>query len=183
MERTVTTIAAAALAFALAGCGPSNGPRGDYGGGESITPSTSSPGATSQGSGAAQGSAGTDVVPFGQAWTYEDGLKVAVTAPEEFEPTGEGAGSPLSAVRMEVTVENGTDEELDPALIAVGVTSAEAAAEPIVDSRKGLNGSPEDTVGPGERVSYPVGFLVKDPKDVLVEVTPGLEREASRFTG
>jgi len=185
MKRSVPALPALALALslALAGCGTSQGPRGDYGGGGTITPSTSSPGATSPGSGEAQGTTGADVAKFGEPWAYEDGLTVTVTAPEEFEPTGEGAGSPLSAVRMEVTVENGTGKEFDPTLIAVGATSAEAAAEPITDSTQGLTGSPESSLGSGERVTYSVGFRVKDPKDVLVQVTPGLEQKPAKFTG
>jgi hypothetical protein len=35
---------------------------------------------------------------------------------------------------------------------------------------------------PGRLISFPVGFGVRDPKDLLLEVAPGFDYESALFT-
>jgi hypothetical protein len=113
---------------------------------------------------------------------YADGLKITVAAPTEFQPSAGAAEPGQVAVRLSVTVDNGTSQPIDPSLITVGATSATAPAAPIVDPTNTINGAPDAALGLGQKVTHLVAFSVKDPEDVQVQVTPGLDREVSEFT-
>lgn len=178
MKRITTAATALALALVLSACGTSGAPSSDAetpAGSASTNAPAESPEAVSESE--------SDVAPFGKTWTYDDGLKITVTAPKAFKPSPYVTDSKLPSVRMDVTVTNDTGEPFDPTLVLVTATSGEAEAEELFDSEKGLNGSPSTSIRPGKKVTFPVGFSVKDPKDVLVEVTPGLTHDPATFTG
>lgn len=108
---------------------------------------------------------------FGDTYTYDDGLAVTISQPEEFTPDewavfGEGFDH---HVRMDVTVENGTGEDYDPDLSHISASSAGQEAEAVFDDANDLSGPPATVLLDGQSSTYAVGFSVNDPGDLTVE--------------
>lgn len=118
---------------------------------------------------------------FGEVFEYTDGIAVSVTAPAEFTP-GEyaygtdGEGTPM---KFEVTLVNGSSENFDAALLTEQLSSAGTSGEFIAD--EGIDGYATGTVLPGKSLTYTVGYMVADPADVQVEVSPGWDYDAAIF--
>lgn len=121
-------------------------------------------------------------VKFGNTYQYEDGVSVLVGNPTKFHPSEYAVTGKGSPVEMQVTVKNGSKKAYDPAVFSMTASSGQAEAEQIFDSEKGLNGSPSTKVLPGKTVKFKVGFSVKNPKDLTVEVSPGFEYENAIYT-
>ena len=118
---------------------------------------------------------------FGDAYTWENGLKVAISTPKSFKPSeyasAEGEGKPLV---FTVTITNGTKEDFDPALFSTTASSDGAEATSIFDSAKGVE-PPMTSVKPGKTVTFKIGFTVLNAKDITMDVSPGFEYEAKTF--
>ncbi|QLE70961.1 DUF4352 domain-containing protein [Streptomyces rectiverticillatus] len=119
--------AAAAVATAGVACGGS----GKVGTGQTITLS-----------GGPSASPSARVAAFGDTYAYRSGLKVTVTKPERFTPSGTSLGHTAGnqPVKFTVTVTNGSKEPLDTAGILVTVESGDKAdrAAQIFDSASGV---------------------------------------------
>lgn len=127
----------------------------------------------------------TEAAPqkFGTRFTYEDGLVVSVARPVIFHPSEYAAKEKAHAyVVLKVTVINGTGKRYDPSVFNTSVQSSNVEGSSVYDSENGLEGAPSTSVLPGRETTFKVAFGVADPKDLVVEVTPGFEYEASIFT-
>lgn len=122
---------------------------------------------------------------FGQAFTWEDGLTVKVSKPKPFKPseyaatTGKG-----QAIKFTFTVVNQTKKPYDPSLFYATLQSGNTEAEEIFDSENGLEGSPNTKVLAGREAKFDAGYNVKNPKDLVLELSPdaGMEYESAIFT-
>ena len=126
----------------------------------------------------------TDTVShFGSSgYTWEDGLLVTVSAPVEFTPSESAAGGKgLAAVKFTVTITNNTSKSYDPAMFTTSAQSGTQEADSIYDIDNNLGGSPHTALLPGRTVTFDVGFGVSDPKDVVLQVTPGFDYTPAMF--
>src|SRR6266508_3587385 len=120
---------------------------------------------------------------FGQKFTYEDGLVVKVAAPTRFTPSEYSAHDKAAVyLAFQITVINGTKKNYDPTAFQTSVQSYNTEASSVFVSENGLNGAPSTKILPGRETTFKVGFGVQNPKDLVVEVTPGYEYESSIFT-
>ena len=122
---------------------------------------------------------------FGQAFTWDDGLTLKVSRPKPFKPseyaatTGKG-----QAIRFTFTVVNKTKKAYDPTLFYATLQSGNSEANEVFDSENGLEGSPQTKVLPGRETKFDMGWTTKNPKDLVLEVSPdaGIEYESVIFT-
>lgn len=120
---------------------------------------------------------------FGARFTYEDGLTVIVAKPVPFQPSEYSAAEEAPAyLSFKMTIINGTGKRYDPSLFQVSVQSNDTEAGEVYDSANGFEGAPSTTVLPGRESSFKVGFGVANPKDLVVQATPGFEYDDAIFT-
>lgn len=121
-------------------------------------------------------------ITFGGTKTYTDGLSITVSAPVRFKPSSESAiMEPAKAyVKFTVTLVNGTGKMFDPSMVSATVQSANIEGSNVFDSNVG--GSPSTKLLKGREVKYVVAFGVDDPKDIVMEITPGFDYESAMFT-
>ncbi|WP_277211836.1 DUF4190 domain-containing protein [Isoptericola croceus] len=131
---------------------------------------------------AATSNAGGEV-GFEETYTYDDGLAITVSAPQEFTP-GEyavgtdGEGTP---VLFEITIDNGSDTAYTPALLYASVTSAGAASDPVFDMD--VDSFPSSDIAPDKSLTFSSPFMVADVDDVQMEIDPGfMEYETLTIT-
>ncbi len=120
---------------------------------------------------------------FGQTYPWEDGLSVSVSAGASFTPSEYASSDKAPAYLMFViTITNNTGATFDPSMFYATAQSADAEADEVYDTDSGLKGSPSTKLLNGRTSTFNVGFGVKDPKDVVMEVQPGFEYESVIFT-
>lgn len=121
---------------------------------------------------------------FGDTYTYDDGLAVTISQPEEFTPGEYSSGGEDSPqhVMFEVTIENGTGEEYDPNMVSITASSGGSEAESVFDSDAGLEGPSMTTLTEDQSTTFPYGFGVEDASDLTVEFTDiDFERDSVLF--
>lgn len=184
------------VVFTVTGCGSGDSKRPTASAGLSQgtnhpTPTLASSESASSSEGTASADPSTsapeqeDAAPkkFGSRFTYEDGLVVQVAKPAPFKPSEYAAAEPAASyLSFKVTIINGTGKRYDPALFTVSVQSNDTEANEVYDSENGFKGSPDTAVLPGRESSFKVGFGVPNPKDLVVEVSPGFEYDSVFFT-
>jgi hypothetical protein len=120
---------------------------------------------------------------FGSRFNYEDGLVVMVAKPVRFQPSEYAAVQKAPAyLSFKITIINGTGKRFDPVLFRVSVQSNDAEADAVFDMANDLKGPPSTVVLPKRQSSFKVGFGVQNPKDLVVQVTPGFEYSEAVFT-
>lgn len=120
---------------------------------------------------------------FGQTYTWENGLAVTVSTPKPFKPSEYAAAEKATAyLEWTVTIVNGTKDNYDPSLFSTTLQSANTEASEVFDMENGFEGSPSTTLLPGRESKFKIGYGVQDPKDLVLEVTPGFEYESAIFT-
>lgn len=126
----------------------------------------------------------TDTPSFGETYEWGDGLAISVAAPTPYTRTETAIGGEDAAadLQFEVTVTNGSDAPFDPTSIYITVQSGSAEAEQIFDSAGGLVGAPSTSVLAGREVVFTVGFGVSDPDDLVMEIAPDFDHDATFFT-
>lgn len=188
---TKTTWAALALAtgLALTGCTTSGGPEADTG---------TAPAAEAVAEPAAAATAETaeeqsdtkqeGVAEFGSSWSWDDGLKLTVT-PAGLSAAGKYAfGADASDGKMyvfDVTLENGTPEVFDPAILTASVVyGAEGTqAEEVMNEK--IDGFFQGKVLPGKKQSIRVAFGIPAQQldDVTLTYMVDFEHEDALFSG
>ncbi|GAA1984379.1 hypothetical protein GCM10009718_22190 [Isoptericola halotolerans] len=113
------------------------------------------------------------VVSFDETFTYDDGLAITVSGPEEFTPGeyavgADGEGTPMI---FEISVDNGTDEVFEPSLLFPVVVSAGSESGLVYDD--GVDTFASSSIQPGKVLSYTTAFMVADVDDVQLELEPG----------
>ena len=174
-KRTIVAALVAAAALALTGCG-----------GSTATPGAAktTPAATSSPSGSldveTEAPSGEEDLPgtdkpgaFGETFTFEDGLEVTVGKPAKFKPSEYAATGKGTHLKFTVVIKNGTKANYDPSLFFTTLSSGESEAESIYDTDKGIEGGPSTTIRPGKSAKFVIGYSVKNPKDLTMEVNPG----------
>ena len=120
---------------------------------------------------------------LGSRFTYEDGLVVIVSKPVRFQPSEYASAEKAPAyLSFKITVINGTSKRFDPVVFQVSVQSNDAEADEVFDSSNGFEGPPSTAILPNRQSSFKVGFGVQNPKDLVVQVTPGFEYDDAIFT-
>ena len=116
---------------------------------------------------------------FGEQVSYDDGLAVTVSAPKPFKPGQYAAGGKKGDqfVEFTITVVNGTKKPYDPVDFYQTLQSGNAEAEEVYDSENGFNGTPSTTVLPGREAEWKVGYAVKDPNSLVMEINVDFEFE------
>lgn len=124
-----------------------------------------------------------DYARFGESYTYDDGIELAVGAAGPYTPSDTSAGAEgfEQFVRFDVTIVNGSDVEFDPSMVLTSMTSGGTSASEIFDSANGLEGSPMTAVLPGQTVTFPVAYAVTDPADLTLEVMLDWEHDDAVF--
>lgn len=122
---------------------------------------------------------------FGKTYTWTDGLSVTVTTPKAYKPGEYAAGADQfkSSVVFTVTVVNKTGKPYDPSIFMLSMQSGNEEASQIFDSQNNLGGSPSTKILNGREAKFKAAFNVANPKDLVLEVTPGFEYDSVIFTG
>lgn len=177
MKKTLPALALSlALAFTMSAC--SDNGTVEKGGAESSAAETSA---------AAESTAeASNELQFGDKYTYENGVSLAISKPEAFKPSETGLmllSDPdgKDFVSFDVTIVNGSDEAYDPNLTNFTASSDGEEAEQIFDTDNKLNGSPSTTVKPGKSVKFKIGFAVADKGDITMDASPGMEYSSKTF--
>jgi hypothetical protein len=126
---------------------------------------------------------------WGKRYTWKDGLAVEVAAPVECKP-GEFA-SPQNikrAVKFKVTVANGTQKQVEAALLTIGGDAqfAGAKADTVFDSSGGCGsgGLESGTILPGKTYTYEVAYSVGAEKgEMQLSFVPHLDKDSAVFVG
>lgn len=159
-RRTVTAVTAAALTVLIAAAGCSA-------------------------SASAENNENADVVTykgaqatFGESYTYADGLVVEVKKPSKFVPSEQAEGLEGvegEAVKVRISIINGTDLEYVPNTLGVTLVSGGVEATQIIDpaSRVELTG-PNRPVNSAGVVVFDLAFVVQDTEDLTLTLTPAL---------
>jgi hypothetical protein len=112
-----------------------------------------------------------ETLAFGKSYTWDDGVRVTVGKPKEFQPSGFAAvEKDKRYVKFTVTVANKSNKRLDLGLTYISVRSDNEEADQIFDSGTGLTGPPDVKVLKRREAKFDVGFAVTDPKDLVMEV-------------
>ncbi|MDV5149387.1 DUF4352 domain-containing protein [Streptomyces sp. SBC-4] len=125
---------------------------------------------------------------FGAAQRYEDGVEVTVSAPVGFTPSqaavGHKAGN--TAVTVQVTVRNGTDERIELALVQVSARDGDGReATRVFDAATELGSGLTGALLPGRKAVAAYGFDMPPGKGAVldVEVKVGFERPSAFWGG
>jgi hypothetical protein len=179
MTRNALAALALVAAMATAGCSSTSGKA------DSEPPSGSNADKSSAAASPSAKASKNANPKFGEAFTWKDGLSVKVSKPRPFKPSEYAAGSDKGqAIRFTFTVINKTDKPYDPSLFSATLQSGNAEAEEIFDNENGLEGSPSTKVLAGREAKFDLGFSVKNPKDLVLELSPdaGIQYESAIFT-
>lgn len=126
-----------------------------------------------------------ETVKFGKSYTWENGVSATISAPKTLSRTGgSGVGGEKfkSAVSFTITIVNKSGKAFEPSVATVSVQSGDLEGDEIFDSAEGFEGSPSTKVLNGRQTKYKVGFGVSNPKDVIVEFSPGFEYNSAIWT-
>ncbi|MEU9855642.1 DUF4352 domain-containing protein [Streptomyces sp. NPDC047974] len=160
---------------------------GDGGGGDGGAASTSPPAAPARKTTAPPPPESAGLLPFGRTHRYASGVEVTVSPPERFTPAQSSAGHKDGniAVKVDVTVRNGSDERLKLVTVivqgrdgdgreAAGVFDPEQVVMPL-----------EGDLLPGRRTVAAYGFDLPPGAGNTLEVgvTVGFEGDAVHWAG
>lgn len=120
---------------------------------------------------------------FGQTFTYDDGLAITVSPGKAFQPSRYAATDKKAAyVAFTITMVNGTGSSVDPTLFTASVQSGATEGTRVLDSESGLTSTPRTALLPGRTSTFPLGFGLDDPADVVMEVSPGTDYDDTILT-
>lgn len=180
MQKKLIALAAAALTLGACSGIPASESAATSG---ANRPSASSESPTSSAPEPAPEETGPEVLAFGKTVTYDNGVSLTVTKDGTFTPSEYAVVEGAEAyVKFTVTVVNGSDKPFDPVLIYATVQSTNVEAEAVFDMDNGLEGPSSTQVLPGRETTFPIGFGVADPKDIVMEIAPGFEYGSTIFT-
>ena len=121
---------------------------------------------------------------FGQTVTFDDGMRVTIGKPAAFKPSEYAAGTEgfTRFVKFRITIENRTGKAFDPTMATMTLLSGETEGSEVYDSEHNLGSGPSTKLLNSRKVTYTVGFGVKDPKDIVVEYSLSFEHQAAMFS-
>ncbi|MFD9218809.1 DUF4352 domain-containing protein [Streptomyces sp. NPDC060064] len=126
----------------------------------------------------------TDTLAAGDTSIYDDDLKVTVSAPKDFTPSGFAAGHTKGhkAYVVTVVIENAGKEKFDAALLTAEARAGKdgVKAEQIFD--EGVGDGFSGKILPGKKTTVKYAFdAPADAKILTVEVSPGISYDASQW--
>ncbi|NII42313.1 hypothetical protein E9228_002971 [Curtobacterium flaccumfaciens] len=83
---------------------------------------------------------------------------MSIGAPAAFTPSTYAAGAAANNVKMTVTVTNGSDKAVSPAIFQYTATAAGQAGDPVIDSEQHVNDYSTGNVAPGASATFDIGF-------------------------
>ncbi|MFF7182707.1 DUF4352 domain-containing protein [Streptomyces sp. NPDC008121] len=143
-------------------------------------PTSKKPGASAGG-----GDTGTaKALGAGASSTYDDGLKVTVSAAKTYSPSEYAVGHTEGnkAYQVTVVIENGGTKRFDSTLATLDARAGKdgVAAEQIFDEKVGSGF--DGAVLPGKKSTVTFAFdAPADAKTLMVDVSPGLEHNAAQW--
>ncbi|RLU80456.1 hypothetical protein CTZ27_35100 [Streptomyces griseocarneus] len=156
-------LTAGLLAAVATGCDTSGGGSA----GRTVSPSAASP-----------SSEGSRVVAFEDTYVYDDGLRVKVSRPKPFRPSGTAVGHKAenSPVTFTVTLTNGTGQpfEVTGVLVNVKAGNGGARVDQIFDSARGVGNPLTGSLAADEssKAVFAVDVPTADTGKIDVEVRP-----------
>jgi hypothetical protein len=129
-------------------------------------------------------SAAAKYAKFGDTYTWKDGVSITISAPAPYTPANRYTtiAPGTSGLSFTVTIVNSSTAEYNPGMFHASAQSGNVEADQIFDSAGGLGGQPETVVLPTREVSFPIGFAVTNPADIVMQVSPGYSYKDSIFT-
>jgi hypothetical protein len=124
-----------------------------------------------------------DLLAFGEAMTWDDGMSLSVSAVEPYQ-AGEWAAGVVEGqpqVQFRIVVTNGTQAVYEPTVYGQMISGGQGASQ-IFDSGNGLVGAPMGAVLPGQTIEWIEAYSVADPASLTFQVSPGYEYEDAIFT-
>ncbi len=76
-----------------------------------------------------------------------------------------------------MTIVNKTGKRFDPGLFHASVQSGNEEGDLVIDSAKGVEGSPNTTLLKGREAKFKYAYGVADPSDIVLEAAPSFEHE------
>lgn len=124
----------------------------------------------------------SDTLKFGQTNKWQDGLSITIGKPAPYKPSESAAGTEgfTKFVVFDVTIVNQTGKAWDPSLFMSSLQSANEEASEVYDSAR-LKDRPSTKLLNGREVKFKIAYGVKDPADLVLEVTPDFEHEAALY--
>lgn len=128
----------------------------------------------------------SDTAHFGQAFKYQDGLKVIVGKPAQFQP-----GSLVHDledkrhryyVKFQVTIINGSNKRYEQTVFSTTLQDGQREGEEIFDSEHGFDGSPNTVLLPGRSSKFKIGYGVDDARDLVMQVSVDFDHADAIFT-
>lgn len=178
MRRSHLSLAAIALAVSLSACSGGDDAASTESAAADPAAASSSNAAASQSAEAGEASAKASAAEeggqpvFGDTHTWDDGLAITISEPEEFTPSEYAAGAEAGGTPLlfDVTVKNGTEEPVDALNVNLQSSSGGAVDEGIFDTEAGVD-VPTVAIQPGKSLSWKVAFAVNDPADQVIDVS------------
>ncbi|MCX4719992.1 hypothetical protein [Streptomyces virginiae] len=126
----------------------------------------------------------TSALPFGEKFTYPNGITVSLSVPTTYKPKGAYARERVkNAVELTVTITNNSNVPFDVLLASPNVRDDQGMpAESVYDGNmpKSIRGS----LLPGETASGVEAFEVPEgTKSITADVRPGMLRESVKYAG
>ncbi|MCX5271076.1 hypothetical protein [Streptomyces virginiae] len=126
----------------------------------------------------------TSALPFGEKFTYPNGITVSLSVPTTYKPKGAYARERVkNAVELTVTITNNSNVPFDVLLASPNVRDDQGMpAESVYDGNmpKSIRGS----LLPGETASGVEAFEVPEgTKSITADVRPGILRESVKYAG
>lgn len=122
-------------------------------------------------------------VKFGKAYTWENGVSASVSVPKAYKPKQYAAGTEgfKHFVVFTVVVINKSGTTFDPALITESVQSNDAEGSKIYDTMT-MDEDLGTKILNGRQGKYRLAFGVANPKDIILEWSPGFEYNSAIWT-
>lgn len=111
---------------------------------------------------------------FGRTYRYPDGIEVTVSKPRAFNPSAFVAAQSGDAVRVEITIKNGSKRVFETVAAHATAMVGDTAAETVFDVEKNVEGPPNVKLRPGKSVRFTSGFEGPADAEWQVQFTPGV---------
>jgi hypothetical protein len=123
-------------------------------------------------------------VGLAAAWTYKSGLSIRLADPKRGTSTADGVPSNKGYLSFDVVIKNGADKPFDMSDLYEVCTVNGRSADAVFDTEKGLDGSPDSHILPGQTLTYRDSCIMSaDQHKIQVEFTPDYDDAPAIFVG
>jgi hypothetical protein len=172
MRKLLPVIAAASIMLAVAGCSTQMPAKAD------TKASTSTKETTSAAPTPTADPDNPKVFKFGETGTYDDGVTLNISTPENFTPSEYAAGADQATnLKFTVSVHNGSTKTIQNPVYYAELTSGGKAASAIFDEQ--ITNAPSTPLLPNQDVSFPIAFSVANPADLTMQLSIDYDAHSS----